>query len=218
MGRLPQKFSTFGSQRLRLPFSFIVLIATGAAGLWYVLAPSGLEGLFLYALGLITACALVWPISASLDLERDREHAASQQDVEVAAARPAQCEIVPPRKTVRRRSRTNQKAFDFDGMAALRARENIDGAWLVAEASLEVIEIVRAACRASSPQNARMDRWFEIVLALNTARHAKDEKAEVRRTQVAKTYGVSEEQARQIDQGRYTPLNKVIAQINPSEL
>ena len=103
-------------------------------------------------------------------------------------------------------------------MLALRALDTIDGAWLVAEASLEVIETVRVAGRAAAPENVRMERWFEIVLALNAARHAKDDKAEVRRSQVAEEFGVSEEQTRQIDQGRYSPLNRIIALIDPGEL
>jgi len=211
-------FKTVDGHRARLAFAVIILIISGAAGLWYVLGSSGVTGLILYASGLLIACIALGPVSDTLDAESSPTHLSNSPRSREERPSAVQCETTQPAKTVRRRTRATQQAFDFDGMNALRARDSIDGAWLVAEASLQVIEAVRAACRAAAPGHGRLDRWFEIVLALNTARHAKDEKAEVRRTQVAKIHGVSEEQARQIDQGRYGPLNRIIAQIDPSDL
>lgn len=207
-----------GANRTRLAFAFVVLIASGAAGLWYALEPSGLVGLIGYIAGLIMACTALWPISAGLGDGGIQVLAADVQSCEEDPPTEVQCEVAPPPQAVRRRFKLKQHVFDFDGMAALRKRIAIDGAWLVSEASLEVIETVYAACRAVEPENTRMDRWFEIVMALNAARHARDEKAEVRRSQVAATHGVSEEQTRQIDQGRYGPLNRIISRVDPSEL
>ena len=209
---------TFDTHRARLAFAFAILIVSGAAGLWYVLGFSGIVGLILYTSGLLIACFALWPVSALLDAGASPKHLSCKPGSQDEVRSAVQCEIAQPVKTVRRRVKPKQSAFDFDGMKALRARDSIDGAWLVAEASLQVIEAVRAACRTAAPEHGRLERWFEIVLALNTARHAKDEKAEVRRTQIAKTHGVSEEQTRQIDQGRYGPLNRMIAKIDPSAL
>ncbi|MEO1018219.1 MAG: hypothetical protein AAFY56_11070 [Pseudomonadota bacterium] len=206
------------TNRTRLALAFVTLIASGAAGLWYALEPSGFVGLIGYIAGLLIACSALWPISAGLSDRGIRDPASAKQSYEEELPTEVQCEVAPPPKVVRRRPKPNQSVFDFDGMGALRARDSIDGVWLVSEATLEVIETVRAACRAAAPENGRMDRWFEIVVALNTARHTRDEKAEARRTQIAMTHGVSEEQTRQIDQGRYGPLNRIIAQIDPSEL
>ena len=201
-----------------MALALVILIASGAAGFFYVLQPFSILGLVVYAGGLLMACGVLWPICAVLDNGPPFEGQGLPCGVEAESLGYAQCEIVPPTKTLRRRERLKQQVFDFDGMTALRERDSIDGAWLVAEASLTVIETVRAACRASAPEHAKMDRWFEIVFALNIARHANDEKAEVRRSQVAEAFGVSEEQIRQIDQGRYNPLNRIIAQIDPAEL
>lgn len=209
---------TVDGHRVRLAFAVIILIISGAAGLWYVLGSSGVTGLILYAAGLLIACFALWPISAALDNQSASRRLLKETESHDERPSSVQCEMAPPVKTVRRRTRVTQQAFDFDGMDALRARDSIDGAWLVAEASLEVIETVRAACRAAAPEHGRLERWFEIVLALNAARHTRDEKAEVRRIEVAKANGVSEEQAKQIDQGRYGPLNHMIAQLDPAEL
>lgn len=208
---------TVDTHRARLAFAVVILIVSGAAGLWYVLGFSGIAGLVLYSSGLLVACFALWPVSAILDA-RSEPNVSNDKGSKEELPSSVQYEMTQPAKTVRRRSRATQQAFDFDGMSALRSRDSIDGAWLVAEASLEVVETVRAACRAAAPEHGRLDRWFEIVLALNAARHSRDEKAEVRRTEVAKANGVSEEQAKQIDQGRYGPLNRMIAQLDPAEL
>lgn len=207
-----------GTLRQRLGFAFVILIGSGAAGLWYALQPFAWIGLGFYAAGLLAACFVLWPICAVLDNSFKGKTSEPELKPVEAVSTPTQCELKAPAKVVRRRARASQQTFDFDGMLALRALDSIDGAWLVAEASLEVIETVRDACRAAAPENVRMERWFEIVLALNAARHANDDKAEVRRSQVAEEFGVSEEQTRQIDQGRYSPLNRIIALIDPGEL
>ena len=207
-----------GTYRQRLAFALIILVASGAAGFWYAAHPSGWGGLAIYAAGLMIAVFALSPVCAALDTRNDRKQANAVNETEADNSSRAQCEISQPSKALRRRPRLKQHAFDFDGMAALSARNSVDGAWLVAEASLAAIKTVREACRVAAPENGRIDRWFEIVLALNAARHASDEKAEVRRAEVAEDHGVSEEQTRQIDQGRYRPLNRILEQIDPADI
>ena len=117
---------------------------------------------------------------------------------------------------------SGQHVLDLDGMNALRAMHSIGGDWLIEEATDIAVNAVRASCLARlSPddlEHARIQRWFEIVLALKGADKKALPKAELRRSYVAQEMGVSEEQIRQIDQGRYLPLNKVLAKVNPKVL
>jgi hypothetical protein len=117
---------------------------------------------------------------------------------------------------------SGQHVLDLDGMNALRAMRSITGNWLVESATVFAVNAVRASCLArldpDESEYVRVQRWFDIVVALKGADKLVLPKAELRRASVAREMGVSEEQIRQIDQGRYQPLNKVLARVDPKSL
>ncbi|MEL7096476.1 MAG: hypothetical protein AAGK70_13640 [Pseudomonadota bacterium] len=115
-----------------------------------------------------------------------------------------------------------QQKFDFDGTDALRALEEISGQWLVCDASEYVAEIIRNACletvEGGEADVERAERWFDIAKCLRSRACRSLPKAELRRSFVAEQIGVSKEQVRQIDQGRYAPLNRMLAELDPKSL
>lgn len=118
--------------------------------------------------------------------------------------------------------KVEQGRFDFDGIEDLRKLEHISGGWLVSEASDRVSALIRQACVAHHAGNeaeiSRIQRWLDISDCLRSIECRAQPKAEARRAYVAELCGVSNEQVRQIDQGRYAPLNKLLHQLDPSAL
>lgn len=112
-----------------------------------------------------------------------------------------------------------QQSLDFDGMDALRALEEVSGQWLVCDASETAAEIIRTACletvEGGETELERVGRWFDIAGCLRSQECQSLPKAELRRSFVAERVGVSKEQVRQIDQGRYAPLNRMLAELDP---
>ncbi|MEL6827239.1 MAG: hypothetical protein AAFN91_13400 [Pseudomonadota bacterium] len=115
-----------------------------------------------------------------------------------------------------------QADLDFDGIEELRALEEITGAWLVSKASERVADAIRHACvehlAGNEVEIARIYRWLDISDCLKSSKCRALSKAELRRSFAAEQCGVSKEQVRQIDQGRYAPLNKILNQLNPQTL
>ena len=115
-----------------------------------------------------------------------------------------------------------QQKFDFDGMGALRALEEVSGQWLVCDASEHVADIIRNACletvEGGEADIERAGRWFDIAKCLRSRACRSLPKAELRRSFVAEKIGVSKEQVRQIDQGRYAPLNRMLAELDPKSI
>ena len=115
-----------------------------------------------------------------------------------------------------------QQSLDFDGTGALKALDHVTGHWLVTDASDPAARIVRGACLAhvegGDAELARVDRWFDIADSLRSRACRALPKAELRRSFVADNHGVSKEQVRQIDQGRYAPLNRLLEDVDPKSL
>lgn len=115
-----------------------------------------------------------------------------------------------------------QQDLDLDGTGALRSLDVVTGEWLVSEASEPAAKLVRFACIkqviGGESEMARVDRWFDIAVSLRSRECRALPKAELRRAYVADHRGVSKEQVRQIDQGRYAPLNKLLRALDPSTL
>lgn len=112
-----------------------------------------------------------------------------------------------------------QQSLDLDGMGALRSLEQITGQWLVCDASEPAAKLIRSVCleriRGDESDQERAERWFEIAHGLRSRECRSLPKAELRRSFVADKVGVSKEQVRQIDQGRYAPLNKLLDELDP---
>jgi len=115
-----------------------------------------------------------------------------------------------------------QQSLDFDGLGELKLMEQITGAWLASNASDAVSTKLRQACMNLIEDNetelTRVGRWFDISDCLRSPACQALSKAEARRSYVAEVCGVSKEQVRQIDQGRYAPLNKLLELVNPQAL
>ena len=115
-----------------------------------------------------------------------------------------------------------QQSLDFDGMDALRTLEEITGQWLVCDASEHAAEVIRVSCletvEGGEADLERAGRWFDIAACLRSRACRSLPKAELRRSYVAERVGVSKEQVRQIDQGRYAPLNRMLAALDPKSL
>lgn len=115
-----------------------------------------------------------------------------------------------------------QQSLDLDGMGAVRALEKITGHWLVCDASEHAVGIIRMACletvEGGATELERTGRWFDIARCLRSRACRSLPKAELRRSFVAERVGVSKEQVRQIDQGRYAPLNRMLAELDPKSL
>lgn len=115
-----------------------------------------------------------------------------------------------------------QQDLDLDGTGALRSLDVVTGEWLVSDASATAAEIIRVACidqiLGGESEIARVARWFDIADSLRSRACRALPKAELRRAFVADHHGVSKEQVRQIDQGRYAPLNRLLQTLEPSTL
>ena len=115
-----------------------------------------------------------------------------------------------------------QRSLDLDGLAALRSLDHITTQWLVTDASDEAATLIRLACVAlvdgGDAEMERAERWFDIAAELRSRQCRSLPKAELRRSFVADKVGVSKEQVRQIDQGRYAPLNRLLGEVDPKSL
>ena len=115
-----------------------------------------------------------------------------------------------------------QQSLDLDGTAALKALDEVTTQWLISDASEEAAKLVRIACleriKCGDAEFERAERWFEIAAGLRSRECRSLPKAELRRSYVADRVGVSKEQVRQIDQGRYLPLNKLLEEVDPKLL
>lgn len=115
-----------------------------------------------------------------------------------------------------------QQSLDLDGLAALRSLAQVTGQWFVHDASDKAADLIRSACLAlvdgDNAEVERAERWFDIATGLRSRECQEFPKAELRRSFVADSVGVSKEQVRQIDQGRYAPLNKLLHEIDPKTL
>ena len=115
-----------------------------------------------------------------------------------------------------------QRSLDLDGVEAMRSLAEVTVHWFVYDASDKAADLVRTACLAlvdgGDAEIERAERWFEIASGLRSRECRVLPKAELRRSYVADSVGVSKEQVRQIDQGRYAPLNKLLQEIDPKTL
>jgi len=115
-----------------------------------------------------------------------------------------------------------QQSLDLDGMEELRSLGEVTGQWFVCHASDKAADLVKTACLAlvdgGDVEIERAERWFDIASGLRSRECQVLPKAELRRSYVADSVGVSKEQVRQIDQGRYAPLNKLLHEIDPKDL
>lgn len=115
-----------------------------------------------------------------------------------------------------------QQTLDLDGVEALRSLAQVTVQWFVYDASDKAADLVRTACIAlvngGEAEIERAERWFDIASSLRSRECQMLPKAELRRSYVADNIGVSKEQVRQIDQGRYAPLNKLLQEIDPKTL
>ncbi|NQY97502.1 MAG: hypothetical protein HRT82_10105 [Henriciella sp.] len=139
-----------------------------------------------------------------------------------SAAGVAETAFRPKRNSQLKPSSMLQQSLDLDGMGALRSLEQITGQWLVCDASEPAAKLIRSVClqriEGDDSDQERAERWFEIAHGLRSRECRSLPKAELRRSFVAEKVGVSKEQVRQIDQGRYAPLNKLLDEIDPKSL
>lgn len=228
--------------RIRLAVPFVLLIIAGGFGWDYAYGDASVLGIVVYCLCLGCATIILLSLCEDIDemhngkLDLDAaahdprpDHIAENLDkprceednsasmVEMGASAPA---IREPIK--RQAQKPTQQAFDFDGLAALREVDELNGSWLRMKATDEAVLAVKEACLSDvgekDPEHERISRWFEIVLGLKDPECSALPKAELRRAHVANSQGISKEQVRQIDQGRYAPLNKLLAMISPDAL
>jgi hypothetical protein len=208
-----------------------VLIIAGAAGYHYAMQGDRLSALFIYTLSLFVS-VLVHSKAHRMSRHDAVSHVASAADELFDASAPttiAESIGAPERihRTVRCSHASDgeqpflvQTALDFDGIEAMRALELITGSWLVCEASQRAADLIRQACidhlAGNDAELARIKRWLDITESLRSAECRALSKAEARRSYVAAHCGVSKEQVRQIDQGRYQPLNKVLQELDPN--
>ena len=227
-----------GTSRQKLATAILPVGAAGAFGAWYAAGDGAWIALFAYVCCLCAALIALHPLGSRLEQggagngrgntgERNiRDFASSPNRSEAPALSELSATHVEtvdqPARRAKKTAGPSQHVLDLDGMNALRKLSLIGSDWLVDEATFFAVDTVRTSCLArlnpDESEYARIQRWFEIVLALKGADRQALPKAELRRACVAREMGVSEEQIRQIDQGRYRPLNKVLAKIDPKSL
>lgn len=223
------------SPRLTVLTSGTLCFLAGLFGYRYSDAPGHWLWLSLFILSLAVAAWMMIGLVRKLRPERETEIVLSGTNSHHGRANEviSMCESVGPSKsTIRAKpfeskpdhgaSVIIQQSLDLDGMGAVRALEQISGHWLVCDASEHAIGIIRTACletvEGGTTELERAGRWFEIARCLRSRACRSLPKAELRRSFVAERVGVSKEQVRQIDQGRYAPLNRMLAELDPKSL
>lgn len=216
--------------RLWVSSACILFMVAGAFGCAYAIEPGRFWSLAVYV-----AClsASTWmmissnPISASQDHSGDVEHAhaahspasiGEKAGLSASTLRFVRSQPISEFQT----SSMVQQSLDLDGLEALRSLDRVTAQWLVSDASDKAARIVRMAClgkvHGGEPEIERVERWFDIADGLRSRECRSLPKAELRRSLVADLVGVSKEQVRQIDQGRYVPLNRLLEAIDPKTL
>jgi hypothetical protein len=227
-----------GSSHQKLAVAILPVGAAGAFGVWYAAGEGSWIALFAYASCLSVALLALHPVSMKLadglaenggnctdkcNASRSEFSSRDCEDASLSALSETKVERVnKPAGNRQTMAGSGQHVLDLDGMNALQAMRSITGNWLVESATVFAVNAVRASCLArldpDESEYVRVQRWFDIVVALKGADKLVLPKAELRRASVAREMGVSEEQIRQIDQGRYQPLNKVLARVDPKSL
>ena len=217
-----------GSERL-LAITIPLLLLAGASGYHYVEESGRLIALLAYAvLLLLSVIALSRKISINrlglIDAISAPSVTASDQMISEGVRQENRSLRKGGAKSgaVTESCNVEQGSLDFDGIEDLRKLERISGGWLVSEASDRVSALIRQACvehhAGNEAELSRIQRWLDISDCLRSIECRAQPKAEARRAYVAELCGVSNEQVRQIDQGRYAPLNKLLHQLDPSAL
>lgn len=214
---------------LAVPF----LMFSGAAGHFYVLGDYLLEPLLVYVGALSVAVGILtnvrWfgrddasPTNAPerVAFDDENQHRSLPEDAGLSFA--TRRVDAAPAQQHPKAPQLRQQEFDFDGIDALRTLDEITGGWLVMEASARVSTLIRQACvqhlDGNDAELARVERWLDISDCLRSPECRAFPKAEIRRRFAAERCGVSKEQVRQIDQGRYGPLNKILKELDPATL
>lgn len=196
--------------------------------------PGHMVWLSLFVLLLAVASWMMMGVANKLQSEKETEVALSNRDApqqkileansvceRVGLSKPRLCDQSEPRSD-QEPPMLIQQSLDFDGMDALRTLEEITGKWLVCDASEHAAEVIRVSCletvEGGEADLERAGRWFDIAACLRSRACRSLPKAELRRSYVAERVGVSKEQVRQIDQGRYAPLNRMLAALDPKSL
>lgn len=228
--------------RCILILSLLMSASAGALGLLYGIGAGGGAVLVGYAICLGIAALALRYVSGNPELASDPHahvsddfvssgHQACTSEREqmvlpkAVEAKTMACAVQEPEvrsTSTRAEMSAVQQVLDLDGMAELRTQETVNGVWLITQASDMALGAIEAAClKTLDPSNndeTRVRRWFEIIASLRAVDRRAFPKAELRRSHVAEQQGVSKEQVRQIDQGRYAPLNKLLGAIEPAIL
>ena len=222
------------SPRATILASGMLCFFAGLVAYRFAEGPGHVVWLSLFILFLAVASWMMMGVARKLQPERQSEvesrnsGATSQQTLEANSA----CERVGLSKPILRDQSEPgsgqgaqlliQQSLDFDGMDALRALAEVSGQWLVCHASELAAKTIRTACletvEGGETELERASRWFDIAECLRSRACRSLPKAELRRSFVAERVGVSKEQVRQIDQGRYAPLNRMLAELDPKSL
>lgn len=218
------------SHRLRLSTASIILIVAGSLGYVYAFEPGQIWSLaaYVFCLGASTWIMIGENISQAsenrhVELQNAQAEFGPASIGETAglsdkAIRSIRSEPVLEFQT----STMIQQSLDLDGLGALRSLDSVTAQWLVSDASDKAAAVVRMACLervdGGEPETERAERWFEIADSLRSRECRALPKAELRRSFVADRVGVSKEQVRQIDQGRYLPLNRLLEEVDPKSL
>ncbi len=210
--------------------SSTLLILAGAFGYDYALGSRTDWILLLYIACLATAVCIMTRVKVSTGAECRHGMTGCDTEDRVEAAIGETIGLLPtPRRSIRSepvpedaKPAMIQQSLDLDGLAALRALNQVTIQWLVSNASDKAAMLIRTACLeridGGDAEIERADRWFEIADGLRSRECRSLPKAELRRSYVAELVGVSKEQVRQIDQGRYSPLTRLLEEIDPKSL
>jgi len=217
--------------RIRLSVPFAVLIIAGGFGWDYAYGSSSVLSIAGYCVCLGSATLVLSSLCLEIEEtpESERKRGSKndyhlEDEVRNSARAAVNVSASPTLRDIvgKPGQRPTQQVFDFDGIVALRALDEVTGVWLVSDASEKAATLVKAACleRVDGGESEfdRAERWFEIARGLRSRECRSLPKAELRRSFVAERIGVSKEQVRQIDQGRYAPLNKLLEEVDPKAL
>lgn len=218
-------------QRHLIAWASVLLMIAGATAYRFVDANGGLVTLLICALALAVSALMLRSASMRVhQTSRSEATAVVWHSNEPAESIAENASLENPRPIAIRIAEPDgksqvygtQQSLDFDGLGELKLMEQITGAWLASNASDAVSTKLRQACMSLIEDNetelTRVGRWFDISDCLRSPSCRALSKAEARRSYVAEVCGVSKEQVRQIDQGRYAPLNKLLELVNPQTL
>lgn len=217
-------------RRLRVSAASIVFVVAGALGYIYAFEPGQIWSLVAYVSCLsVSTWIMVQASTGQAFQDRDVElesvpvvFDAASIGEKVGLSDKAIRSIRPDPVLEFQTSSMVQRSLDLDGMGALKSLDSVTAQWLVSDASDKAANVVRMACLervdGGEPEIERAERWFEIADNLRSRECRAMPKAELRRSFVADRVGVSKEQVRQIDQGRYVPLNRLLAEVDPKSL